>query len=80
MNLESLKWWKWALWTKLAGQLLIIYGVWIFASTLKTSARATRSELLPWLGTGLALYLAGRFLQYAAQARRKRIAALVSCR
>ncbi len=75
MNLEKLKWWKWSLWIRIAGQLLIIYGVWLFASTMRSPAPATRQQLLPWLVPGLVLYLLGRGLQYAAKSRAKRIGA-----
>ena len=74
MNLEKLKWWKWSLWLRLGGQALLIGGVWIFVSA-GGSGHMTRGQLLPWLGTGLGVYLLGRGLQIAAKSRSKRLAA-----
>ena len=74
MNLESLKWWKWPFWIMVTGQCLLLLGLWKFVSSLKVAAMS-RSELLPWLGTGLGVYLVGRGLQIAARSRQRRLAA-----
>lgn len=74
MNLEKLKWWKWSLWIRVAGQLVIIYAVWMFASRLSTPRPVTRAELLPWIVVGGVLYVLGRGLQFAAKTRSKRLA------
>lgn len=73
MNLEALKWWKWSAWVMVAGQGLLLFGLWKFVSTLKGQAM-TRSELLPWLGSGLGVYLTGRMLQIATRSRERRLA------
>jgi hypothetical protein len=73
VKLETLKWWKWAFWFMVAGQGLLLYGLWKFLSRAN-SGGITRTELLPSLATGLGLYLLGRGIQIAARSRERRLA------
>lgn len=68
-----LEWWKWPFWIKIAGQLLIIVGVWKVARAMGYGLHPTRAEMLPWLVGGLALYYAGRGVQVAARSRQRRL-------
>ena len=70
----KLEWWKWPFWIKVAGQGLLFYGVWLVAKAMNSGLRPSRSELLPWLISGLAVYYAGRALQTAAKSRDRRLA------
>lgn len=74
MKLESLKWWNWSFWIMVAGQAMLLYGIWKFVGSLR-GVPMTRAELLPWLGAGLGVYLVGRGFQIAARARARRLAA-----
>lgn len=74
MNLESSKWWKWPFWIMMVGQGMLLYGMWKFVGSLK-GVPMTRSELFPWLGAGLGVYMVGRGLQIAARSRVRRLAA-----
>ncbi|MEN9308712.1 MAG: hypothetical protein RL173_2644 [Fibrobacterota bacterium] len=73
MKLEALKWWKWSFWVMVVGQGILLYGLWIFATTLNTGG-VPRSQLVPWIGTGLGVYLVGRGLQIATRLRERRLA------
>lgn len=71
----KLEWWKWPFWIKIAGQGLLFYGIWLVARALSGGLRPNRSELLPWLISGLAVYYTGRALQIAAKSRERRLVA-----
>ena len=71
----KLEWWKWPFWIKIAGQGLLFYGVWLVARAMTSGLRPSRSELIPWLISGLLLYYTGRGLQIAAKSRERRLAA-----
>ncbi len=70
----KLPWWKWPFWIKVVGQGLLFYGLWLVASAMSAGLRPSRSQLLPWLISGLAVYYAGRGLQIAAKSRERRLA------
>ena len=73
MKLESLKWWKWTYWAMVAGQAMLLYGLWKFLSSA-SGGGVSRAELVPWLAGGLGVYLVGRGLQIAARSRERRLA------
>lgn len=68
------EWWNWPFWIKIVGQGLLLYGIWLVVSAMKAGLRPSRSELLPWLVSGLAVYYTGRGLQIAAKSRERRMA------
>jgi hypothetical protein len=74
VKLESMKWWKWSFWIMVLGQTMLLYGIWKFVVSLR-GVPMTRADLLPWLGTGLGVYLVGRGFQIAARMRARRLAA-----
>ena len=67
------EWWKWPFWIKIAGQILIIVGVWKVAKAMSAGDRPSRAEMLPWLVGGLLLYYAGRVVQMVARSRQRRL-------
>lgn len=70
---EAIRWWTWPLWLMVGGQGILIYGIWKFATTIGVRGAEAKQEMIPWLLTGLALYLGGRALQMAARSRRRRL-------
>jgi len=68
------EWWKWPFWIKVVGQGLLFYGIWLVARAMSSGLRPSRSELLPWLISGLVVYYTGRALQIAAKSRERRLA------
>ncbi len=73
MNLERLRWWKWSFWIRSVGQGFLLVAVWKFIHQMDRGGMS-RSELLPWVGTGFGLYVVGRGLQIATGIRERRLA------
>jgi len=72
--LERMGWWRWPLWVMGLGQVILIWGVYRFATTVGTRGSAAKQDMIPWLLGGLGLYLGGRLLQIAARSRARRLA------
>ncbi|MBK9579879.1 MAG: hypothetical protein IPK50_16905 [Fibrobacterota bacterium] len=72
--LERLGWWKWPLWVMGIGQVVLIWGVYRFMTTVGTMGPAAKQAMYPWLMSGATLYLGGRLLQVAARSRARRLA------
>lgn len=72
--LERLAWWKWPLWVMGIGQVILVWGVYQFATSVGVRGAAAKQDMYPWLLGGVTLYLGGRLLQVAARSRARRLA------
>lgn len=73
--MKLLDWWRWPVPVMIAGQGVLIWGIYQFATHLGASGLTdAKRDLMPWLGWGLGVYLAGRGLQIAAKSRARRLA------